>query len=367
MKERWLRFWGNIDSLDDKIYYSIMLVGSFATVQAFILAVAQGLNSSAILTTVLAAGWMIGMLIYGVLHPDHLASCRVVLVVVLNFILLPPAFFSCGGLTSGMLLFYLMSLFLTAVLLRGRTRIVVFLLSLCVLTFSVYYGWRHPELVLTLTARQQFEDVTATFCTTGLALGVMVTGILNAYNAERKKREALMAQLTDLSVRDALSGLYNRRELFRRLELIYQPQERKEHLVTGGCFLAMFDVDNFKRLNDTYGHQFGDTVLKGVAQVLSDQSRHEDGEFAARYGGEEFICLLHADSAAEAYARADGIRQNVAALKWQDVPSLTVTVSGGLAACAEHKTLDLAIQNADGLLYKAKHAGKNRVLTDEVI
>ncbi|MBQ9460164.1 MAG: GGDEF domain-containing protein [Oscillospiraceae bacterium] len=368
MKKRFIRFWEQIDSLDDKIYYSTMFVGCIATFLAFITGLAQSISVVAISTTLIASGWMLIMLIVGIARPKLLPVCRVVLIVVLNFFLLPPAYFVCGGLTSGMPLFFLVSLFLTAVLLRGRTRMILLVASLFVLAFSMHIGWYHPDLVLQLTPRQEYEDVMMTFCTTGIALGMMTIGILNAYNAERKKREALMEQLSELSIRDPLSGLYNRRELFRRLDALYEINpERGEPLVPEGCYLVMYDVDNFKRLNDTYGHQFGDTVLSTIAHTICAETKAERGEFAARYGGEEFICLLCAASAGEAFSRADGIRRAIAALSWADATGLTITVSGGLIACRSRASLSLAIQSVDDLLYKAKHAGKNRIATDEVI
>ena len=368
MKKRFIRFWEQIDSLDDKIYYSTMFVGCIATFLAFITGLAQSISVVAISTTLIASGWMPIMLIVGIARPKLLPVCRVVLIVVLNFFLLPPAYFVCGGLTSGMPLFFLVSLFLTAVLLRGRTRMILLVASLFVLAFSMHIGWYHPDLVLQLTPRQEYEDVMMTFCTTGIALGMMTIGILNAYNAERKKREALMEQLSELSIRDPLSGLYNRRELFRRLDALYEINpERGEPLVPEGCYLVMYDVDNFKRLNDTYGHQFGDTVLSTIAHTICAETKAERGEFAARYGGEEFICLLCAASAGEAFSRADGIRRAIAALSWADATGLTITVSGGLIACRSRASLSLAIQSVDDLLYKAKHAGKNRIATDKVI
>ena len=78
----------------------------------------------------------------------------------------------------------------------------------------------------------------------------------------------------------------------------------------------MFDVDNFKRLNDTYGHQFGDTVLSTVAHTLRAAVQDERGEFAARYGGEEFICVLYAETAGEAFSRADEVRRAIGALEY---------------------------------------------------
>lgn len=364
MKQRFLHFWNNIDFLDDKIYYSVVAIGSVATLMAYVMGLVQDLSLAAGLSTLLCSLWMAVLLVAGIRHPKALPICRIVLVVGLT-IMLPPTYYACGGMTSGMVLFYLVTLFLVAVLLQGRTRIILFCVSLLVLGYSLHYGWYHPYLIRELTPRQEYEDVLMTFCTTGIALGAMTIFILRAYNNERQRNQELMDQLSNLSVHDALSGLYNRRELFRRLDLVYKPPQqqavRANRLKLDGCYIAMFDIDNFKNLNDTYGHQFGDKVLATVSKTLRESVDPSRGEFAARYGGEEFVCIFYADSLDIAFERADAARRAISELCWNS--DLIVTVSGGIVSCETGVPLDQAMHDVDMLLYKAKHAGKNCVFS----
>lgn len=363
IKRLFHKYWDRIDTLDDKIYYSVNAIGFVAVFLAFIMGLAQHLTLAASLTTLLCCVWMLALFFVGVRWPKALPVCRLILVCGLDFFLLPPAYFACGGLTSGMVLFYLVAIFLTVVLLHKWRRIAISLLALAYLAYSLHYGYYHPDLISALTPRQEYEDVIMTFCTTGLALGTMTSFILIAYENERKRNQVLVEQLSNLSVRDALSGLYNRRELFRRLDLLYQPPvERKNVLRRDGCYVAMFDIDNFKLLNDTYGHQFGDTVLSTVSQKLGEAVDPKRGELAARYGGEEFVCILYAGSIDEAFARADAARVAITELKWKKAPHLTVTVSGGLVSVETYDELDHAMHDVDTLLYQAKHAGKNRII-----
>lgn len=366
LKSAFHKFWDRIDSLDDKIYYSVNAIGLVAVFLAFIMGLAQHLAPIASIATMLCSAWMLVLLVVGIRWPKSLPVCRLILVCGLNFALLPPAYCACGGLTSGMVLFYLVALFLTAVLLHGRTRIIVFSVSLLFLAYTLHYGYYHPYLIIPLTPRQEYEDVIMTFCTTGIALGAMTIFILNAYNNERKRNQALVDQLSNLSVRDALSGLYNRRELFRRLDLLYQPPvERKNVIKRDGCYIAMFDIDDFKLLNDTYGHQFGDDVLAVVAQKLNEAVVPQQGELAARYGGEEFVCIFCADGIDDAFRRADEVRAAISQLKWKKAPHLAVTLSGGVVSCENYAELDVAMHDVDKLLYDAKHAGKNRIITQD--
>jgi diguanylate cyclase (GGDEF)-like protein len=196
-----------------------------------------------------------------------------------------------------------------------------------------------------------------------MSVYAITTLILTAYERERHHNEVLMEKLRNLSTRDALSGLFNRRELFRRLEIVYNdhPAERSEKLSRDHQYIAMFDVDNFKHLNDTYGHSFGDTVLAAVAHVLDESADPKHGEMASRYGGEEFVCLLTASGLEEAVARVDGIRQKVALLRFEEVPDLVVTISGGVVPCNSEKDIKQVMHNVDELLYEAKREGKNRI------
>jgi diguanylate cyclase (GGDEF)-like protein len=128
--------------------------------------------------------------------------------------------------------------------------------------------------------------------------------------------------------------------------------------------LVMLDIDNFKRVNDTYGHQQGDRVLAEVARVVRESSREIDAP--ARYGGEELAVVLPQTDIEGAYQLAERVRQEVAAL---DIPlmegsgSISVTASLGVASLpADAQDGGGLIAAADAALYEAKHAGKNKTV-----
>ena len=158
--------------------------------------------------------------------------------------------------------------------------------------------------------------------------------------------EGLRAELAEQAVRDELTGLHNRRHLLAALTR--WPADRPVGVL-------ILDLDHFKRVNDTYGHQTGDRVIRAVAGVLAAVT--DGDEIAARYGGEEFVVVLPDAGLAEAAARAEQIRAHCAAM---DAGPLSVTVSVGVSAgrcgAAEH-LLDVA----DQALYRAKEAGRARV------
>jgi diguanylate cyclase (GGDEF)-like protein len=169
-------------------------------------------------------------------------------------------------------------------------------------------------------------------------------------------RDALKVQATH----DALTGLWNRGAI---LEIVERHVSRA---VRGAVPLAvaLIDIDFFKRVNDTYGHQAGDAVLKEVATRISRAVRH--GDFLGRYGGEEFLLMLGSADGRQALEIGERIRLCVAA---EPIPaedeSLTVTLSMGMAviegAAKVSGTSDQVINVADRALYRAKREGRNRV------
>jgi diguanylate cyclase (GGDEF)-like protein len=188
--------------------------------------------------------------------------------------------------------------------------------------------------------------------------------LIQAQNAlleiQKELREA-NAMLNELSVRDGLTGLYNRRHFDTVLETELRRAARNLKPIS----LLIIDVDCFKALNDSYGHQRGDDCLRKVAQVLKESPRR-GYDIAARYGGEEFVLLLPDAVAGAARATAESICQGVQALRIENLGSTVadvVTVSIGV--CCENPHIgdksEEFVRKADAALYAAKRLGRNRV------
>ncbi len=166
------------------------------------------------------------------------------------------------------------------------------------------------------------------------------------------------ARLYELATEDGLTGLFVRRYFEHRLLEEWRRVERY-----GGQFVVgMMDLDDFKALNDTHGHQAGDKMLQAAARVLRENMRGPD--VAARHGGEEFAFLLPRTSLPEASTVAERIRIGIARMADQLFPQgPRVTASIGLAACpdAQIASIEALVAHCDNALYVAKHQGKNRV------
>ena len=163
-------------------------------------------------------------------------------------------------------------------------------------------------------------------------------------------------ELHALTIRDPLTGAFNRRYLDQRLAEALPLAVRGVQPLS----VMMCDLDDFKRVNDTFSHAVGDEVLCAVAALLREHVRQSD--VVARFGGEEFVVLFPATTLDQAAAASEKICRLVREHDWAAVhPSLSVTISAGVAAAADQPTPEKILADADARLYDAKRLGKDRV------
>lgn len=169
--------------------------------------------------------------------------------------------------------------------------------------------------------------------------------------------DTFLLQLKERAERDHLTGLYNRLALYRLLpRMLEESQRQSEPLV-----VAMLDLDDFKQINDQFGHQAGDEVLRFVAGLIKRVLREDD--LVVRFGGEELVIVLPATDFARARIPLERIRTQIAAEKaLPGVEGLTVSI--GVAEYPGHGSTDPdeLIRQADEAMYRAKELGKNRVV-----
>jgi diguanylate cyclase (GGDEF)-like protein len=170
------------------------------------------------------------------------------------------------------------------------------------------------------------------------------------------------AQLEKLAVSDDLTGIPNRREFERALATEWERAIRSGQALG----LILLDLDHFKNLNDTRGHQAGDQCLRRIGQVLADTIRGS-GDVAARYGGEEFALLLPGTDAPGAAIVAERLRQIIERLRIENGPQQVITASFGIASLVPERQVDpnTLVARADRALYAAKRAGRNCVRLDD--
>ena len=183
--------------------------------------------------------------------------------------------------------------------------------------------------------------------------------LATAFNLMAGSIQSSHEELIKLSTIDGLTGLYNHREFQKRLE----EEVNRAYRYGSTLSLLMMDIDNFKKFNDTYGHQAGDTVLKAIGTIILQEIRKSD--FAARYGGEEISIILPETASAEAFAFSDRLREIIHNLPItiREKEVVYISVSIGIASFPEDAAnrRDL-IDAADKALYFAKDKGRNKTI-----
>jgi diguanylate cyclase (GGDEF)-like protein len=155
-----------------------------------------------------------------------------------------------------------------------------------------------------------------------------------------------------LSITDYLTGTYNKRFITLCLNEEIGTSRKKQKKLTA----ALIDVDNFKTINDTYGHMYGDYVLERISKTIISSLRKED--LVGRFGGDEFLIILPDTNREEGHAIMERVRQKILELKWET--DLVVTISGGVIEIDDDKSACL-LTKLDQLLYRAKHKSKNMI------
>ena len=167
-------------------------------------------------------------------------------------------------------------------------------------------------------------------------------------------------QLQNQSIRDPLTGLFNRRYMEESFEReLHRAARNKNPMVS----FMMIDIDHFKKINDTFGHDAGDMVLRELSYILTKNSRKED--IACRFGGEEFVLCLPGASQEIAEKRASDIREAISrlSLRYEGTDMGVITISVGISIYPDlGETPAELMKKADQALYQAKESGRNRVV-----
>lgn len=252
---------------------------------------------------------------------------------------------------------------------RGQMILMSAFVVICYVSMLTLQAWLDPGSLIPSLA---FGHVS--ILALGLSWFVYVGGyIRNLQHRVRRQRAILQEQRSDLAdanarledamerleqiaIQDPLTGLFNRRHFLERLEEELARAER-----TGTRFhLALIDLDHFKAINDSYGHNAGDEVLRRFAVIAQDSVRRSD--LLARYGGEEFIILFPEGQLEDITAVVERLRTSFADYQYgAALGNHSVTLSAGVTASRRGDTVTTLTERADRALYQAKESGRNRI------
>ncbi|MFZ5969280.1 MAG: GGDEF domain-containing protein [Bacillota bacterium] len=267
---------------------------------------------------------------------------------------------------------------------RDYFSILTSLFYIYILFLSILFHHRHPMiyssfaaacyilLVILQNPKALFSLAVITHILLFYLLGYILSSVMNEIHRLEiyieymyKELKEKNFQLGEMASKDFLTGLYNHKTFY----IYYREQLHQSTLHQTPFSLALLDIDNFKKVNDTYGHLAGDKILKGVSALIQDSIRKTD--IAARYGGEEFAIIFPNTSPKDGEEICERIRKVIENHDFDiDTQTIRITISGGLAGgtftapnCKQNKFLEFV----DQLLYKAKSHGKNQIQSNHQI
>lgn len=230
-------------------------------------------------------------------------------------------------------------------------RSVLFLFCINVAIYTYYIVNPVPSALSLAMLNPSWKHLITILMSTSVALTTFILFWLSDSVAEKSETE-----IERMAMLDSLTGLPNR----RAFEIAFEQHIANCTRTNEPLAIAMLDIDHFKRINDTYGHDFGDEVLKHVAQIIGSATRA--GSFVARIGGEEFVMLLPNLSLTSAAGVAERVRASVQENgHYARAGKFGVTISAGVTLVDVSKPLDCAYKEADTALYRAKECGRNQV------
>jgi diguanylate cyclase (GGDEF)-like protein len=217
-----------------------------------------------------------------------------------------------------------------------------------------------------VVARRHYYIGMGAIAIAGLVYGLRAIVLQGHYLQTQQALKKAQARLEEMALVDGLTGIANRRSFDQRLKMEWSLGARMHHPLS----LLMIDVDHFKNLNDTFGHQAGDDCLIAVAAALKS-ALPRNTDLLARYGGEEFVALLAGTGTEGAEVVAARMREAVEALKIVNETAVgrTLSISVGIATYDDPRAGSgpALIDGADRALYKAKQAGRNRTETLPIV
>lgn len=279
-----------------------------------------------------------------------------ILLIFITLIYIPFLFFQTAGYDGTALLFAPLGIFLLGIFFKGKTRWLLIGINILICVGVCLVQFSYPELIIPHgTEQAQLVDIVVATILAFTGLAILTTFVSNAYEIERVNIQTMAKELEEMSNQDALTGTYNRRFMNSYLERELEIVARTDADV---C-LMLIDIDFFKKINDTYGHNFGDEVLVRLAETIEENLRKYD--VLVRMGGEEFVVILHSVDLKGANESAQRIKDAVQEMKLGN--DVNITVSIGLVKASKDDDIESIIHRADINLYKAKDGGRNMIVS----
>lgn len=340
--------------LEKRITYAMVIFATAGEIFGFIESLLLGLPLPAILLPFFSIIFLMALSVWG-FQTKNTNLFAMLAIGICSLIIFPLMFFVNSGLDGGMEFYLMLTIVTIALALRGWTRLIFFAIALVENVGLFIIHRQIPEIFIIFTEDDAFIDKVCSMAISCVVL-FFFSYTVSKQNAHDREKIKYLSDLYEKQANtDELTGLFNRRYFNNFLKLAIATLAD-----SGSLHLAMFDIDDFKHVNDKYGHPFGDVVLKKFAAIL--QEREKLGATACRYGGEEFLLLIPKKSRDEAVEIVKEILSDTRTTI-EIEKNRCVTVSAGFLTCGENLSFEETMQEVDKKLYEAKKSGKDRIVS----
>ncbi len=272
-----------------------------------------------------------------------------VILLLLNFLEFPFLYYAYG---KGTMPYMVLGIVGTAVFMSGHVRKAMLAAEILFDATVILLTYVYPSTIEKITEQNSIGSTVCSFVIVAVSVGAMLTLLLKQYDRQQAELYDMGNSLENMAKQDPLTGLYNRRYLTNYIEEKLKNQKQS-------FFIVLIDIDDFKEVNDTCGHVYGEQVLQRLGEILKWNISGKG--IAARYGGEEFM-LVFSDSDREGLTEV--MEQTAVELKKfsMETRQIEITFSGGVEEVKSMDRITPMFNAADERLYQAKKEGKNRIV-----
>ena len=248
-------------TLEEKFFWCVVLFSIFSAVIATLFTIYENIGWPPVIMSLVCALMFVLVGVFAKLT-GRVSVWYFVLCILLNVFVLPPLFFMTGGVDSGTIFYCFMGIFVCSLYNHKKRRFLLIVISLCSYEISFLLTRLYPDLVTKVDPEMTSLDYAMSFFFMAVVLYIVVAFLVYVFDKERRQKDALLKRLDFYSKRDPMTGLFNRKHFMNYLDKMIWPER-------SGFYLLMYDIDDFKQINDKYGHAFGDLILTVVAKNAS--------------------------------------------------------------------------------------------------